>query len=526
MASGIFKGLGDKMSAATPSTNMLGDEQIVVVGQVLYVITGDMIDQAIGTDPLAAQYHNAIIFKAHEIDDRKSEESIRRIAFPLDRGDFRLPIPGELVEIFVCYTKSTATKAFFYRNVISNTGVVQNASLPYVITGPNDVRTTNKLTGFLTNNTEELADRFEKRFIHNPESIKQNTSVTNLREGDKLLEGRFGGSIKFTSTIKMNGVWSNTQLKQEAGKPIGEEGDPFIVIKNTRKQDKPDTIQVLDDNVDEDQSMIYVNTSQVIPVAIKSSTKMLSWDVKSVVGGLGLVDDEQALLNQFMESFGRYDPTQQVTGLTETNLNQQSYTGTFSGENAFVEGTGGYPPNPKDADFAAKYTNGIMPAVIYKGDNSYVVETYPADRSDLTNRHWFVVNNSFTKNLAPVTVPLKNNKTVTVRVMPEFANILSKAFAIIATSPLREYMVNCGGGFAVRNVTGGTRLTNHAWGFAIDINSDVYEYGYRGFRNGASIDNPAYPGHAAKHREIANIIVAAGAQWLENSDPHHFSIHE
>ena len=166
MASGIFKGLGDKMSAAIPSTNMLGDEQIVIVGQVLYVITGDMIDEAVSTDPLAAQYHNAIIFKAHEVDDRRPEESIRRIAFPLDRGDFRLPIPGELVEIFVCYTKSTATKAFFYRSVISNTGVVQNASLPFIVTGPGNVSNT-KTPGFLESITaEELADRFEKRFAH------------------------------------------------------------------------------------------------------------------------------------------------------------------------------------------------------------------------------------------------------------------------------------------------------------------------------------------------------------------------
>jgi hypothetical protein len=526
MASGIFRGLADKMSAATPSTNMLGDEQIVIVGQVLYIITGDMIDEAISTDPLVAQYHNAIIFKAQDLDDRVPENSVRRLAFPLDRGDFRLPIPGELVEIFVCYTKSTATKAFFYRNVISNTGVVQNASLPFIVTGPGDVSGT-KVAGFLAATTaEELADRFEKRFMHNPESIKQNLSVTDLREGDKLLEGRFGGSIKFTSTIKMDGVWSNTQLKHEAGKPVGEEGDPFIVIKNTRKPDKADVVQVLDDDLDQDQSTVFINTSQVVPIAVKSSTKMLSWDTNTVIGGVGVIDDEQALLNQFMESFGRYDPTQPVKGFTTTNVPGGTYDGTFSGENTFVEGSGGYPPNAKDAEFAAKYTNGILPTILYRGDNTYVVETYPSDRSKLTDRHWFQVNNLFTKNLVPVVVPLRNNKTVTVRVMPEFANILNKAFAIIAASPLREYMINCGGGFAVRNVTGGTRLTNHAWGFAIDINSEVYEFGYSGFRNGTNRDNPGYPGHAIKHREIAGILISAGAQWLENSDPHHFSIHE
>jgi hypothetical protein len=524
MASGIFKGLGDKMSASTPSTNMLGDEQIIIVGQVLYVITSDMIDEAISTDPLVAQYHNAVIFKAQDIDDRRPEESVRRIAFPLDRGDFRLPIPGELVEIFVCYTKSTATKAFFYRNVISNTGVVQNASLPFIVTGPGDVSGV-KALGFLQSITaEELADRFEKRFIHNPESIKQNLSVTNLREGDKLLEGRFGGSIKFTSTIKQSGVWSNTQLGFDTTAPIGEEGDPFIIIKNTRKPDIAEVVQVLDDDLDQDQSTMFINTSQVIPIAVKSSNKMLSWNTNVVVGGLGIVDDEQALLNQFLESFGRYDPTQPVKGFTTTNI-PGGQNPTFSGENAYIEGSGGYVPNPKDVEFAAKYSNGILPTVLYKGDNSYVVVTYPPDRSKLTDRHWFQTNDAYVKNLQPVQVPLKNNKTVTVRVMPEFAGILNKAFAIIAASPLREYMVNCGGGFAVRNVTNGTRLTNHAWGFAIDINSDVYPYGYSGFANGQSKDS-TIPGHAAKHREIAQILIAAGAQWLENGDPHHFSIHE
>lgn len=346
-----------------------------------------------------------------------------------------------------------------------------------------------------------------------------------------------GGVIKLTHTITKDGIWDPEKQIANIGQSI--DGDPMMVIKasiRTKQEslfgEASDVLE--DDDINQDDSSFYLTSTQLVPMQVAVSKRMASWDIQ-ITNPRDLQINPDTSTRQQSFYTDQYDPTDTVTvnvmggatfGTGGGGYIEGGSPGPFSGENAYVDGSGGYPPDSRDATFAAKYTNNLLPAVLFRGDNSYVVTTYPANRANLTERHWFQVNNQYTKMLQPVQVPLRNGKSVTVRAMPEFAAILNKAFAQIANSPLREYMINCGGGFAVRNVTGGRRLTNHAWGFAIDINSDVYPYGFSGFKGGQSIDNPKYPGHAAKHREIANILRAAGAQWLESGDPHHFSIHE
>ena len=132
-----------------------------------------------------------------------------------------------------------------------------------------------------------------------------------------------------------------------------------------------------------------------------------------------------------------------------------------------------------------------------------------------------------------VSVPLSNGKRSEIKVHPEFANKLKAAFEVIERQGLQKYLFSCAGGLAIRNVTNGIRLSNHSYGFAIDVNASKsgWEYGSKWdvskktvktskgtVRNWGEEEEGFY--------KIVNIMKNYGIGWLGNSDPMHFSIHE
>jgi hypothetical protein len=94
---------------------------------------------------------------------------------------------------------------------------------------------------------------------------------------------------------------------------------------------------------------------------------------------------------------------------------------------------------------------------------------------------------------------------------------------------LQRYIENCGGGLAIRNVTCGTRLSNHSWGTAIDMNTGIYPYGVKFKSDGI------YSGKKKLRelnefdkgfQQVAAIFKSKGMTWLSNNDPMHVSIYE
>lgn len=132
-------------------------------------------------------------------------------------------------------------------------------------------------------------------------------------------------------------------------------------------------------------------------------------------------------------------------------------------------------------------------------------------------RTWYKENQQYiSAHLVYFNVPLK--KGVSKRLIHKnFAAILTPAFEEIKSKGLHMYIDNCAGGYAVRNVTCGSRFSNHAWGTAIDLNTEHYEYG-KSFAVKTTFD--------AKYAEIAAILVKHGCTWLQRNDPMHFSIYE
>lgn len=96
---------------------------------------------------------------------------------------------------------------------------------------------------------------------------RTNIHPLNPYVGDSIIEGRWGNSIRFGSTIKsFNGVLQNNWSG------VGQSGDPITIIRNGQPISSSDegwfpTVE----NINNDLSSIYMTSTQMIPLSASST---------------------------------------------------------------------------------------------------------------------------------------------------------------------------------------------------------------------------------------------------------------
>jgi hypothetical protein len=92
------------------------------------------------------------------------------------------------------------------------------------------------------------------------------TSHLQPYKGDLLLEGRFGNSIRFSSTIDFKDTY--TQPGNWSGI---NNGDPILILSNGReyKENK----QFVTENINTDKSSLYLTSTQKIPLTLGSENQ-------------------------------------------------------------------------------------------------------------------------------------------------------------------------------------------------------------------------------------------------------------
>lgn len=177
----------------------------------------------------------------------------------------------------------------------------------------------------------------------------------------------------------------------------------------------------------------------------------------------------------------------------------------------------------KDLVLLEKCGNGIWPALGQGPSPNFQVQSSDGART------WYAQNPEYIKkNCTQIIFPTSGGgKKITVH--KDLAAVVQPAINEIKAKGLQKYIENCAGGLAVRNVTGGTRLSNHSWGTAIDMNTIKYPYGVKFGADGIYTK-------AGKIREftdfdkgfleVAAIFKSKGMTWLRNFDPMHVSIYE
>lgn len=208
---------------------------------------------------------------------------------------------------------------------------------------------------------------------------------------------------------------------------------------------------------------------------------------------------------------------------------ENPFAGAKPGSSQPSESGVGYPVNSSTMNFVKKHTNGIYPAKMHP-DGTFVIAN-GKKLSNLKDRHWLSENPEYVRRLAKVKVPMASgDKTISVH--PELASKLEAAFKVIRSKGLSKYIESCAGGLAVRNVTNGIRLSNHSYGFAMDVNTtkDGWQYGAKWDVANKTIKSGgktrSWNDFDTGFYEVVKVMKAAGIGWLGSSDPMHFSIYE
>jgi hypothetical protein len=181
-----------------------------------------------------------------------------------------------------------------------------------------------------------------------------------------------------------------------------------------------------------------------------------------------------------------------------------------------------------DAALKEKCGNGFWPALGTGPSPNFEVS------STKSGKTWYKQNPAFIKqNCTQTLLPTKNGD-ISITIHKDLAAVINPAIEEIRQKRLEKFIENFAGGLAVRQVTGGTRLSNHAWGTAIDINSIKYPYGYKFANDGIYLKIGKDQFKKIRNLddfdkgflEVAEIFKSKGMTWLRDFDPMHVSIYE
>jgi hypothetical protein len=177
------------------------------------------------------------------------------IAKPLFTNVLQYPILNEIVMVFQAPSNDLNTdpqaKTYYYLNTVGVWNSVHHNIFP-------DINTFNKK---IANNVPE------NEILSFGSSFTEKGDIRNLlpEEGDVIVEGRWGNSLRFSSTTPQkqpNNSWSSQ----------GELGSPITIIRNgqSKVDINPEPWVPVYEDINYDGSSIYMCSGQEIPLELAS----------------------------------------------------------------------------------------------------------------------------------------------------------------------------------------------------------------------------------------------------------------
>lgn len=332
--SSVFRGLSEVLGPSNLNAQPMAQKQAVE-----RVILGHVLDVILDKD---SEYYSSeygvgsIRFRIIPDDYGKEEKNIKTFAFPVDRSRYQVPLPGEQVVIYPIIDRNGLLHA--YGPVVKPQLNATYNSSPFTSTTPYYIER-DVLDIFA--DVDALALRFEDK-LSIPVDIYKNAAygIRSLREGDTIIESRFGSSILFTSTLEKKIVKSiHDDLHigdDDLTKPeTTEDGDPLIVLQADRRV-STDESYLIKPSITTADSNVYLTSTQTIPLEVATSKSMLTWDIRIRKGKPARVEDfESTRLQATFDDI--YDPNFRF----EINLNVTGFVGGGGGFDIGSLGSGG-----------------------------------------------------------------------------------------------------------------------------------------------------------------------------------------
>ena len=214
------------------------------------------------------------------------EQELTTVAWPMDRSNLRYPLPGEQVIVFEAFGDvklpfaDALQRIAFYTFNVNTTHNVSYNSIPFLLSNQDMIEKSRRVAMGIAEK------RFENKLIDQKKFLEDGAPKVypQLRplEGDFIIQGRFGNSIRLGSTSKDE---YNKQTKGDNETPaadwnaVGAAGDPIIVMRvNNETVDNPDSeaAYVMEDPT-VDQASLYLCSSQNVPILLSCTAEMKSW---------------------------------------------------------------------------------------------------------------------------------------------------------------------------------------------------------------------------------------------------------
>ena len=303
MASSVYQGLNNVLQTSSGGGSISIPETLIFPAQVLDVVLSESdVFYESPRDIGLIRFRNLIR------DNMRVEDEIINFAYPIDRAMVRYPYPGEQVIITQAFGEPYLTPnktpkeipvrpIYFYSNVVAlshNISYNVNPELatdPKIPTGPLQ----SLINSLSPPDPSIFYTRFDRRTvdISSVKSLEGNIKVyPQLRpyEGDVVLQGRFGNSIRFGSTsTKIETPWSKGEVRP------GSSGDGIMILRVDDQFVSEEKDMLTGEDISTDAASIYLTTTQKVDLILGGSKELKTWQATYKIGPITTAADSSSL---------------------------------------------------------------------------------------------------------------------------------------------------------------------------------------------------------------------------------------
>ena len=225
-----------------------------------------------------------------------SSDANASTAIPLDTHIRTIPVPGEIVLIV------TAASAFagnfrkegtnYYLSTVNIQSSINYNGVPTSSEIPQSNKTSygNASLGASFSTNESTPERSTKTF-----KLLNGQNALQLFEGDVVVEGRSGNSIRLSSTV--NGT---SGVTKQPTWTLGDPGDPILIITNTKKNLEPKDKGFRIEDINKDDSSIYLSSTQRIP--LKLANQVSKPNIENYTGAQVVINSNRLTFNSKVDN--------------------------------------------------------------------------------------------------------------------------------------------------------------------------------------------------------------------------------
>ena len=208
-----------------------------------------------------------------------NDKPSRLIAKPLFTNVLQYPILEEIVLILQApsdgLNSDPQAKNYYYLTTIGLWNSIHHNAFPDIPNFNRKIRNKNDGSTQQIEEGSSISDNPDTEVLKFGNSFKEKSDIRNLlpEEGDIIIEGRWGQSIRFSSTTAK-------KLPNNSWSAQGELGSPITIIRNGQTKERNTSapwVPIYED-INNDGSSIYMSSGQDIPLEL-ASKNLKSFDV-------------------------------------------------------------------------------------------------------------------------------------------------------------------------------------------------------------------------------------------------------